>query len=87
MGFTEVSEHELDRLLAYIDDDQNGFVTFEEFFNACVDPKDVLDPVKMKEAFRIFDQDGSGAITIDEFRIAVDKNGLIPEVAWEHLFS
>lgn len=87
MGFVEVSEHELDALLAYVDDDRNGYVTFNEFFNACVDPKDVLDPRKLQEAFRIFDQDASGSITIDEFRYAVDREQAIPEGAWENIFA
>ena len=86
-GFTEVSEHELDRLLAYIDSDQNGFVTFDEFFLACVDPRDVIEPGKMKEAFRMFDGDNSGSVSIEEFRCAVDKEGLIPYETWEAIFN
>mmetsp|Transcript_18217 Transcript_18217/g.22736 ORF Transcript_18217/g.22736 Transcript_18217/m.22736 type:complete len:88 (+) Transcript_18217:35-298(+) len=73
-GYTEMSEHELDKLLAYVDDDKNGFVTFEEFFIACLDPDDVIEQTRLKAAFKIFDQDSSGSISIEEFRFAVDKN-------------
>ena len=47
LGFTEMSEQELDGLLAYIDDDRNGFVTFEEFIRASVHANDVLDQDKL----------------------------------------
>ena len=50
-----MSEHELDSLLAYIDADRNGFVTFEEFLSAIVHPDDVLTPSKLLAAFKSFD--------------------------------
>ena len=42
LGYVEMSELELDSLLAYIDDDKNGFVSFEEFMLASVHEDDVL---------------------------------------------
>ena len=47
LGITEMNEHELDNLLAYIDDDRNGYVTFQEFLMACVHPDDLLAPEKL----------------------------------------
>lgn len=79
LGFTEMSEHELDALLAYIDDDRNGFVEFDEFLRAAVHPDDVLKQSTLRAAFKMFDEDQSGSISIDEFKVAVDPNEDIPD--------
>lgn len=47
LGYTEMSEDELGNLLAYIDDDRNGFVTFDEFLTASIHPEDVLNEEKL----------------------------------------
>ena len=67
LGFTDISEHELDSLLAYIDDDRNGFVTFTEFLMAAVHPDDVLTSTKLLSAFKSFDIDNGGSISVQEF--------------------
>ena len=67
LGFTDISDHELDSLLAYIDDDRNGFVTFTEFLMAAVHPDDVLTSTKLLSAFKSFDMDGGGSISVQEF--------------------
>lgn len=42
VGLKQMSEIELDRTLAHIDDDQNGYLTFGEFIVAAVNPKEIL---------------------------------------------
>ena len=74
LGFTEVSVQELDKLLAYIDDDRNGYVTFDEFLRASVSAEDIMTPQKLLEAFKTFDEDGSGSISMQEFKSTVDPN-------------
>ena len=63
-----MNPQELDKILAYVDADQNGYVTFKEFMIACVFAEHVLEPDILKNAFNEFDQDGSGAIDVAEFR-------------------
>ena len=82
-----MSEHELDSLLAYIDEDRNGFVTFDEFIKAAVDADDVLTHIKLTAAFKSFDRDNSGSISIQEFKDAVDSEGPIMHQHWEFIFS
>ena len=62
MGFRSMSEIELDSLLSYIDDDRNGYITFQEFVLAAVHADDVLTPSKLLLAFKSFDKDGGGSI-------------------------
>ena len=74
-------------MLAFIDDDKNGFVTFEEFMIASVAPDDILEKPKLLQAFKSFDKDGGGSISIDEFKEAVDKDGQIPDSKWQEVFA
>ena len=74
-------------MLAYIDDDNNGYVTFEEFMVASVHSDDILQKNKLLQAFKSFDKDGGGSISIDEFKEAVDKEGQIPDSKWLAVFS
>ena len=69
-----MNPQELDKVLAYVDNDQNGFVTFTEFMIASVFAEHILEPDILKNAFNEFDSDGSGAIDIQEFREILSKN-------------
>ena len=87
LGFTEMSEHELDSLLAYIDDDRNGFVTFKEFLIGSVHSDDVLNPKRLLAAFKSFDMDNSASISIEEFKKRIDPQGVILDAQWIYIFS
>lgn len=63
-----MSEIELDRVLAYVDNDQNGFVTFGEFIVATVSRHEILTKERIKACFQSFDEDGSGAISLLEIK-------------------
>lgn len=54
-GFGWISEIELDKILAFVDQDGNGFVTFREFLAASVSSEDILTPAKLTTAFKLFD--------------------------------
>ena len=56
----------IDKSIAFVDDDNNGFISFSEFLTACVSPKDILNKEKLGACFRIFDGDHSGAVTLKE---------------------
>ena len=63
-----MSEVELDRTLAYVDNDQNGFITFGEFLAACVDSKELLQKERVVACFKSFDVDGSNSISLQEIK-------------------
>jgi calcium-dependent protein kinase len=68
-----MSEVELDRVLSYVDNDQNGFVTFGEFIVASVSQKDILNKERIVLCFKSFDEDGSGAISLSEIKAIIGK--------------
>merc|ERR1712066_175512 len=86
MGFRP-SKEELMDILAEIDEDGSGEIEFAEFCQLCAkflveDPD--IDTMKreLKDAFRIYDKDGQGFITMDVLRalIAEELDGIISEL-------
>lgn len=51
-----------------IDINNNGTIDFSEFLMANLTKEETLSNDKLREAFKIFDKDGNGQITIDEFK-------------------
>ena len=49
-----------------IDDNGNGVIDFDEFTDMLDKTKSIADPeADLKEAFRVFDLDGDGVITVN----------------------
>merc|ERR1719347_650780 len=94
MGFRPTQE-ELDALIEEIDEDGSGAIEFGEFAQLCAkflveDPDPETMRAELKQAFRLFDKEGTGFITMIQFReilAEVDPNlseedldGIIAEI-------
>ena len=72
-GHIEVDRKALGQILAKYDPDQSGEINFVEFLGmmAADDPQVQRDikshVVGFREAFALFDYDGTGFVTVDEF--------------------
>jgi len=78
MGFRPTAE-ELAELIEEIDEDGSGAIEFPEFAQLCAkflveDPDPETMRAELKQAFRLFDKEGTGCITMDQFR------GILAEV-------
>jgi calmodulin len=63
--FQNPSETELKEMVQEVDEDGNGEIDFDEFLTLMVSKNSQLDnAAEMKEAFKIFDRAGTGAITV-----------------------
>jgi len=61
------SESDLQSTFEELDEDKSGFVDFPEFARFMVRQMQLQeDPAVLKEAFKIFDADGSGSVTRQE---------------------
>merc|ERR1712098_180645 len=72
MGFRPTAE-ELAELIEEIDEDGSGAIEFPEFAQLCAkflveDPDPETMRAELKQAFRLFDKERTGCITMDQFR-------------------
>jgi calcium-dependent protein kinase len=60
---------DVDKIFKVIDADNNGFIEYEEFVRCAIELKKILTEENLKFVFQYFDKDGSGEISVDEFKM------------------
>lgn len=58
----------VDQIMKKIDINNNGTIDYSEFLMANLRHEDITSSEKLKEAFKIFDKDGDGQITVAEIK-------------------
>ena len=58
----------IDEMFARIDLDGNGTIDYTEFVMATIEEKNLLTNERLREAFRMFDKDGSGSLSPEEIK-------------------
>ena len=58
-----------------VDKDHNKFVDYQEFISAASDKTILVNRDTLQSAFRTFDHDGSGLISLDELQRVFDTAG------------
>ena len=61
-----VDENEIDNMIHIIDLDGNGVIDYNEFLNCAINKEKILSNERLEMAFKTFDTDGSGKISVDE---------------------
>lgn len=64
----ELDDAELDDLFSKVDADGSGTIEYSEFVIASMNEKNLLSNNKLQTAFKMFDKDGGGTISIDEVK-------------------
>lgn len=82
-----MNEVEVDKILAYVDDDDNGYITFSEFLVACVGTEDCLTKQNLSVCFKLLDKDASGSISISEMKMVFCKEAQITDGDWLKLLK
>ena len=59
-------DEEVNEIFANVDNDNNGYIEYEEYIRASIDKQTLMTDPILKYTFKFFDQDGSGEITADE---------------------
>ncbi|KAM6214861.1 calmodulin-like protein 5 [Rhynchocyon petersi] len=73
----DLTEDELKTLMAMVDTDGDGVISFQEFLEAIAKRRGGLSSEKdMQAAFREFDENGDGHITVAELKQAMGKMGV-----------
>jgi calcium-dependent protein kinase len=81
---------EVDKMMAEIDVDNNGFVEYEEFLKCSINKDMLLSEENLKMAFNLFDKDRSGKISANEIKQVLGhaaSNKGIPDVFWKQVLG
>jgi calcium-dependent protein kinase len=64
--YAAVSELDVSKIMEQCDLDGNGFLDYTEFLTAALDWEKTLSGERLENAFKIFDKDGNGKISLSE---------------------
>lgn len=76
------SRAEVSHIFREIDLDNNGYIEYSEFLRATIDHKLLLSQKNLKDAFDMFDSDGTGLITTKELKQLFQNNDYMDEEKW-----
>eukprot|EP00928_Gymnodinium_smaydae_P004609 TRINITY_DN11568_c0_g2_i1.p1 TRINITY_DN11568_c0_g2~~TRINITY_DN11568_c0_g2_i1.p1 ORF type:complete len:550 (-),score=174.79 TRINITY_DN11568_c0_g2_i1:263-1831(-) len=71
-GLTDMGD--VKKLFEQIDTDKSGEIGYTEFLAAMIEGKNYQDEETVWEAFRIFDRNGDGGISLDELKVMLSEN-------------
>jgi len=74
LGFKD-KNIDIEEIFKSIDTDRSGVINYTEFIASTMDQKLYLKEEKLYEAFKTFDKDGSGKISIEELKQILKLQG------------
>lgn len=89
-GYSELlgaqqAEPEVERIMAEVDVDANGYIEYSEFVMASMKKDTLLSRENLDNAFSIFDEDGSGTISAAELRKVLGGDIVTSDSIWSEL--
>lgn len=63
-----LNDQEVDEMFDKVDADKSGAIDYSEFVVATMNEKNLLSNNKLQSAFKMFDKDGGGSISVDEIK-------------------
>mmetsp|Transcript_41334 Transcript_41334/g.62977 ORF Transcript_41334/g.62977 Transcript_41334/m.62977 type:complete len:174 (+) Transcript_41334:1201-1722(+) len=82
-----LSDQEIDEMFAKVDSDNNGSIDYSEFIVATMNEKNLLSNNKLQTAFKMFDKDGGGSISIDEIKQVLSFGKSLDEKVVEEIIK
>lgn len=70
----EMAFHEINKIIEEIDNDNDGFISYEEFLRVSVNRKRLLDESNLKFAFESFDLNKDGKLNAEEIKKVLGTN-------------
>jgi calcium-dependent protein kinase len=82
-----MSDQDIELLMNKIDNNKNNGIDYTEFVAAAIDREKLLSEDKIKKCFKQFDKDGSGKISVSEFKQVFQGNNIINDDVWKNLIE
>lgn len=81
----DAAVEEVDRIMAEVDSDHNGYIDYTEFLKATLDVRTIMSTENMRRAFDLFDKDGSQSISASELKKVMAGEVLSENKLWESI--
>ena len=82
-----LNDTEIDDMFAKVDADNSGSIDYSEFIVATMNEKNLLSNNKLQTAFKMFDKDGGGSISIDEIKQVLSFGKSLDEKVVEEIIK
>jgi len=79
------AEDQVEAIMDQIDIDGNGYIDLTEFVIATINKKNLLSEERLMAAFKVFDQDKSGSISVEEVKNVLCDGSDIPDEEWHKI--
>ena len=74
-------------ILSKVDINYNGEIDYSEFLCACLDYYSYLSRSNLEAAFRVFDYNDDGFISLDEIRAVLGQGNNLSDEVWQNLLN
>lgn len=81
----EEAKTAVDNIMKEVDTNQNGEIDYIEFLTACMNYKKTLSKKNLEIAFKLFDKDANGEISLDEIKNILSAGRHFDDVVWKDL--
>jgi len=70
-----------------VDTDRSGTIDYNEFLSATIDKEKLISKTNLEFAFKSFDRDGSGKISLNEIKAIFNNTAIKDDSVFEKLIS
>jgi calcium-dependent protein kinase len=83
----DIDDDQLNKLIANIDVDNNGYIDYTEFSMSAVDQNILISEERLQMAYKLFDIDGNGLISATELKSVLGVGMNIDEAVWDNMIK
>lgn len=81
----EEAKATVEKIMNEVDTNRSGDIDYTEFLTACMNYNSVNSRSNLETAFRLFDKDGSGDITVEEIRTVLGSGQFLDMRVWDEI--
>ena len=83
----EEARKTVEKIMTEVDTDRSGDIDYTEFLAACMNYSNYNSKGTLEAAFKMFDKDGSGFITVDEIKAILGNGMILDQSIWTTIIN